>query len=192
MHKGRLIPEPLLRRVGRLAARLAPAALQRADHGRLLAADVGSGAAMDAHIEAVPSAQNVTAKKPAPVRIRNRLIPTLESFKELAADVHKCAPRADGVGRNDRAFDDLVGILFHQFSVLKGPRFPLVRVHTQVLDRRVRRHKGPLEPGRETGATAASQLGCLDDIDDLTRAKFQECLAQCPIAAVLEVDVDRV
>src|SRR5262249_14906580 len=59
---------------GRLDARLAALAFDRLDQARLLAADVGAGAAVDGEVEREGGAEDLLAEEPLRVRLRDRLV----------------------------------------------------------------------------------------------------------------------
>ena len=62
-HGRRAAEDAHVGREGRLEARLALLALQRLDEGRLLAADVGAGAAVDEDVKVVAAAASVLPQK---------------------------------------------------------------------------------------------------------------------------------
>ena len=88
----------------------------------------------------------------------------LEPFdgqRELAADVQEDLVGADGVGADQRAFDELVGVALHQGVILEGGRLALVAVDGQVERLGLAEH-APLPPGLEAGAAPAQDVGGVD------------------------------
>ena len=88
---------PALDRERRLVARLAAVALDRLEERRLLAADVGAGAAAELDVEGEARAQDVVAEEararaPAAMRVRERA----RRERVLAADVDEAALAAGG------------------------------------------------------------------------------------------------
>ena len=65
VHDGRLAEQADLDRERRLVARLAALALDRLEERRLLAADVGAGAAPELDVEGEAGAEDVGAEQPA-------------------------------------------------------------------------------------------------------------------------------
>ena len=108
---------------------------------------------------------------------------------ELAAHVDVAGLAVDGVGRNDAALDELMGIVLHEEAVLVSPRLPLVRVDAEVARLVVLGQEAPLHPGREAGPAAPAQVGLLHRVDDCVRLPLQEVL-QLGVAAPLLVDLD--
>ena len=92
---------------------------------------------------------------------------------------------ADGETGQQRAFNQLVRVVAHDFPVLAGPGLALVRVYHQ----EVRAwplflgHERPFHAGREAGAATAAQAGRLDLVDDRLAALGHQGLGPVPVAA---------
>ena len=82
----------------------------------------------------------------------------LEPEGELAADVDEGLRHLQGVGGDEHALDELVGVALDQQVVLEGGRLALVAVDHQVGDRVLAQH-GPLAAGREAGTAPAQEAG---------------------------------
>ena len=112
----RLAEQPDLDREGRLVPRLAALALDRFEERRLLAADVGAGAAPELDVEVAE--EDVRVARPAAAiawrqtRLRQRV---------LAADVDERLRRPDREGRDGDRFDDGERVALHQDAVAERP-----------------------------------------------------------------------
>ena len=93
--------EALVGREGRLQARVAALALERVEQARLLAADVGAGAAVHDEREGVLGAEDVLADVARLARFVERRLEHVGLQHVLAADVDERAARAGRVGGDD-------------------------------------------------------------------------------------------
>jgi hypothetical protein len=144
--------EPDHRREGRLEARVAALALERFEQRRLLAADVGPRAGVHVEVALEARAEDVRTQVAALVGLRHGALQNLLDVPVLAADVDVVVARAEGVGGDDHALDQLVRVVTHEVTVLARPRLRLVGVADDVLrPLRLLRDEPPLHPGRETG-----------------------------------------
>ncbi len=78
--------------------------------------------------------------------------------------------RLNRVCGDDHAFDQLVGITFHQRAVFECSRLHLVGVCNEVFGvwrLFPHRHEAPLHASRKTGATAPAKVRSLHQFDDL-------------------------
>ncbi len=82
----------------------------------------------------------------------------LEAEGELAADEDEHLGDLEGVGGDEHALDQLVGIPLDEQVVLEGGRLALVPVDHQVGDRVLAQH-GPLAAGGEPGPAPTEQAG---------------------------------
>ena len=92
------------------------------------------------------------------VALLDRVAHDAISFDVFAADIDE---RGGGLNRHagdHDAFENLEGIAFKDLPVLEGTRLAFVGVDGEIARTAVgRRHEGPLETGRETGAAASAQ-----------------------------------
>ncbi|OIQ75088.1 hypothetical protein GALL_432490 [mine drainage metagenome] len=148
-------------REGRLHAGLATAALQGVQQGRLLAADVGAGAAVDDDVVVPARAQDVLAEVACVARLLDRGLQLLDEPEELAPDVDEAELALHGPAADDHALDELVGVVLEDDAVLEGAGLALVAVAHQVAGGlplgRVLGHEGPFQAGREARAAAAPE-----------------------------------
>src|SRR5207248_3656612 len=84
---GRAAEEPVGGRKGRLDARVAALALERLDEARLLAADVGAGAAVDPDLEVEAGAEEVLDEEAPGGRLGDRALQPRRAVREPAAIV---------------------------------------------------------------------------------------------------------
>ena len=189
VHQRGLAPQTDLRWIGRLEAWLAALAFQRVDQRRLFPADVGTRASVDRKIDVEPTAQDILAQEAMPVRIVDGLDPSLDAQEELAPDVDERPVGVHCVGGNDRALDDRVWVVLDQEAILKGARFPLVRIDAYVLGLVSSGHKPPLQTGGETRAATTTQSGFPDFGGQFVR-RHLEGFSQGGVSSSLHVHVD--
>src|SRR5262249_3836613 len=145
--------EPHHRRERRLQAGLAALPFNGFDEPGLLAADVGARTAIDRHLAVVARLEDVLPHVARATGLRERGVQRPRFGRELPADVDVGTSRADGVGADDRAFDQLVRILRADEAVLERAGLALVGVHAHVLRLVGRlRDEAPLGARREAGA----------------------------------------
>ena len=82
----------------------------------------------------------------------------LEAEGELAPDEDEHPGDLQGVGGDEHALDQLVGVPLDEQVVLEGGRLALVAVDHQVGHRVLAQH-GPLAAGREAGPAPTQQAG---------------------------------
>ena len=153
----------LLRRERRASRDDSAEALERVEQRRLLADDVGTGTFLHGDSEREPAAVDVVAEVAALVGPADRLAQGGRRARVLGAHVDEAVRRPHGVPRERQALDEEAGIALHQVLVDVGARIALVPVDDDelVLTWRVAGEL-PLDPGREAGAAAATQVGRLD------------------------------
>ena len=164
--------QALGRRERRLQARLAAAALEGVEEGRLLAADVGAGPRVDGDVDVVVApGPAALADQPGLARLADRREEAPVDVDDLAAQVDEAVVAADGEQADRHAFDEGVRIGHERGDVLAGARLGLVGVDHEVAGAAVgRRQEAPLQARRESGAAAADQAGVLDELGQLPRA----------------------
>src|SRR3989304_3936337 len=108
------------RRKGGLELRPALLALERGDQPRLFAADVGAGAPMDDDVQGEPRAPDVLSEEAGLIGVRDRPAEDPPGLDVLAADIHEGQVGADGVGGDDHALNQRVGISLEQVAILEG------------------------------------------------------------------------
>jgi len=125
--------EALDGRERRLQARVAALALERVEQSRLLAADVGAGAAVQDQRQRKLRAEDPLADVARLAGLRDRGIEDPRLLLVLAADVDEGMVRATGMGGDDDALDQPVRALLHQLAVLERAGLGLVGVADEVL-----------------------------------------------------------
>src|SRR5229473_1385717 len=176
--------EPDRRRERRLQARLALLALEALEQRRLLAADIGAGAAMEIELEIVARATGVLADETGGIGLVDRRPEGLRLVVELAADIDVADMHAHADAGEETAFDELVRIMADDVAVLAGAGLGLVGVDDEIgRPRALLRHEGPFDAGREAGAAAAAQAGILHLGGDPVAALEDEVLGAVPVAA---------
>ena len=184
---GRLTVEALDRRERRLEARLAAVALKRGQHGRLFAANVGAGAAVQDDVDVVALAQDVLAEVPGLAGLVDGRLQRLRLRQVLAPDVDEGQVAADRVARDQDALQHLVRAVFHQVPILEAARLALIRVADQVARIHPLWQEAPLVPGRKAGAATAAQAARLDQVDQRIGLHLDR-LFEAGVAAGLLVD----
>ena len=163
---GRRHVEALHRRERRPRPRLAAPALERVEQRRLLAADVGAGAAVDGHVHLAEEARLA--------RLVDGRLQDLVLGQVLAADVDEDVLRLDRVRGDQAALEQPVRHARHHLAVLERARLGLVGVDDQVLRlRALAVDQRGLAAHREAGAAAAAQVRLLQLGDQLVRAHLQ-------------------
>ena len=123
---------------------------------------------MRRQIELNALAENVVAKVTLRVRFIDGLIHHADQIPKFAADVDVTLLCTNCQAGNQHAFNQLVGIEFHQQTVLAGTRLRFVSIHYDVLGfGRGAGHKAPLHSGREACAAATTENRSLHLADDL-------------------------
>ena len=155
---------------GRLVARLAAAPFQRVHQRRLLAADVGAGAAPQLDVETDAVAEDVVAEEAALAAALEGVVDPRQRQGIFAAEVEIPLLAAGGEAGDGHRLDQREGIVLHQHAVLEGAGLGLVGVADQVARQRRRAGALPFHAGRKGGAAAADQLGVGDLLDHRRRA----------------------
>ena len=181
---GRLAPQPHHRREGRLEARVALLALERLEQRRLLAADVGAGAAVDVDLEVeVLLAEQLRPDHAGGAGLVDGRLEDARLPGELAADVDVGEVDVERVAGERDPLDEQVRVVLHDVAVLEGAGLGLVGVDREVAGPDVLGQEGPLQAGGEAGAAAAAQVGLLHLVDD-DRGLQAERLVERGVAAV--------
>src|SRR5439155_20788151 len=187
---GRLAEEARLHRERRLVARLAALPLDRVEERRLLAADVGAGAAADLDVEAEPLPQDIVAEEAAGPGLLDGALQALDRQRVLAADIDEAALAGGGAGGDGHRLEERERVLFHQDAVFEGAGLRLVGVADEIVRaHRLARHRLPFPSGREGGAAATDQLRVEDLAQDPLGAE-RDGPAQRRVAAVRAVVVE--
>ena len=185
---GRLAVEALHRREGWLEPGLAAEALQRVDERRLLAADVGPGAAVDDDVAAEVGAEDAAADVAGGAGLLDAALQEQALVVVLATDVDEGDRCLDRVGRDQRSFDELVRVLVDERPVLEAARLRLVGVDAEVAGMDALGEERPLQPGGEAGPAAPADAARLDLGDQVVGGHAAERLAQALVAADALVD----
>jgi hypothetical protein len=205
VHRGRAAIETGARRERRLQPRHALLALEALEQRGLLAADIGTGAAMDVEVEVPARAAGILAQKARVVGLFDRLDQVLRLIIEFAAHIDVAGMGAHREARDQAALDQQVRIVTHDVAILAGAGLRLVGIHDEIV-RPVLHflgHEGPLHAGREACATAAAQARFLHLVDDRVYAAVEDRLGvvpgatgtragQAPIVYAVEVGEDAV
>mmetsp|Transcript_20402 Transcript_20402/g.42802 ORF Transcript_20402/g.42802 Transcript_20402/m.42802 type:complete len:518 (+) Transcript_20402:466-2019(+) len=188
-HGGGTAEEPHAGGKGGLQAGLALPALQALDEGRLLAADVGAGPAVEVDVEVVARAAGVLPDEAGGVGLVDGLVQHHGLVEVLAPDVDVGGPRPHGVPGQQAPLDQLVRVLPHDLAVLARPRLGLVGVHHQEARTPVARlgHEAPLQAGREARPAAAAEPRVFDFLDDPVGAHVHDLLGQVVVAPLQRV-----
>ena len=171
-------------------ARNAALAFKRLHQRRFFANFVCTRSAVPINVQIVSAAENILAKKSLGVGVFDRLLHDDRQIAILAAYVDISGMRTDRDGGNHDAFDDRVRIVFENQAVLAGSGLALVAVAEHIFRfGRLLRHKRPLHPRAEPGATSSAQARVLHLGNDRVRAHAQSLLHGL-IAVQLEIAID--
>ena len=188
---GRLAEQALDRRQRRLVADETAAAFEAFQHRGFFAADIGAGAHAHEELEVVRRALDGAAEPVGLGGDADRFAQRVDRVRIFGADVDVALGGADGDAGDRHAFDEAIGIAFHQHAIGEGAAVALVGVAADVfliglgvVDRL------PLDAGREAGAAAAAQAGGGYFGDDVER-RHGERVGEAGEAAVGAVVLDR-
>ncbi len=101
---------------------MAQVAGQRLNQCRLLAADVGPGAVVGVELDREVAVEDVRPDDAGGPAVAQCFLEGVGGVHVLAADVVEDEPGVDGVGGDERAFDDLVGVALYQLAVFERAR----------------------------------------------------------------------
>ena len=108
---------------------------------------------MNDNVQVKTGSLDVLAQPPLTVGLVQGTLQTFGRSEVLASDVNVRFVTADGVGRNDHAFDQGVWVPFHDVAVFEGARLAFVRVDDQVLGlARSLGDEGPFSASRKARA----------------------------------------
>lgn len=150
---------------------------------------------MDVDVKVVAGATGILANQAVGVGLVDGGLENGSLVVELTADVNVGSGGIHAAAGKQAALDKLVGVLANNLSVLAGTGLTLISVDNEVSGAGVlvpagRVHEGPLEAGRETGTTSASETRLLHLADDPIVALEDDFLGLVPVAhslGVLEV-----
>src|SRR6185312_10850088 len=165
--QGRPAVEALDCREWRLQPRVAALALERVEQRRLLAADVGAGAAVDDQLEVPVGAEDVGPEVTRLVGFGDRGVEDVGLRVVLAADEDEGVAGVGGERGDRDPLDQLVRVALHQLAVLEGARLGLVGVAAEVLGHFAAGQERGLFAHREAGAAAAAQARVFELLEDL-------------------------
>ncbi len=161
--------------IGRLVPRQAALALDALQHRRLLAADIGAGAAPELDFQAAGKAGLGQLCKLVGEELADRGI--------LVAKVDVDLLRLDRPSGDQHAFQHAVRVSLQEIAVLEGPGLAFIGVDRHQPRARLLTHQSPFLAGGEAGAAKPAQPGAFhtgDDLIGLTRARsasFKEAIA---------------
>ena len=168
MHQGRLAEQSFQRRDRRFGTHHAALALEAFQHGGFLTAHIRARALDDAHIEGPTRAHHVIAQPPVDARDIDRGAQGSDRRRVFRSHIDQPEARPDGGSRDRHTFEQREGVTLHQHAIGKGATVALVGVAAHVLDLTGGLLDGaPLDPGRESGATAPAQAGGEDVVGHL-------------------------
>jgi hypothetical protein len=159
--------------------------------GRLLAADVGSGAHGHHDVEAEAlDAADVLAQKPFGPPALDHLVEVGLQIGVLGPEVDEAQRSADGSGPYGHTLHDQVGVLTEDEPVFEGAGLAFVGVAHDVLGSPLLGGgEVPLDAGGEAGAAASLQLGVADGVDYLAPGNGQRLLQAVPRRYLLEAEL---
>ena len=115
----------------------------------------------------------------------------LDRQRVLGADVDVTLPRADGVRRDQHAFDHRMRIRFEETPVHVGARIAFVAIPDEVLrDPRLRPARPPFRSCGEPAASTPTQPRPRDLVENLVARHGRECLLQRRISVPSQVVLD--
>src|SRR5712672_1424049 len=118
--------------IRRLDAGIGALAFERFDEAGLLAANVGTRAAMHVDFTVEAAAEDVLSEEIFRPRLGERLFQNDRALGKFTADVDVGEVRADRKARDDHPLDELMRILMDDVAILKSAGLGLVRVADEV------------------------------------------------------------
>ncbi len=186
---GGLVPDPHLAGKRRLDPGIAPFALDGLDERGFLAADVRAAAGLHLDVEREPAALDVVAQKILGGGVLNGLVQPVHTEVIFAPDVDVADAGPHRIAGDGYAFQDPVGIAFHDVAVLDGAGLPFVGVAHDVLgEDGAGPGEGPLEPGGEAGAAPAPEARVFHRVHHFFRGHGQGLL-EALVAALFQVGI---
>merc|ERR1719295_45124 len=157
--------------------------LEALDEGRLFSADVGAGAAVDEDVKVVAAAASVLPQKALVVSLFDGNLEVCCLVVEFSSGVNVCGPCAHGTSCDQASFNQLVGVVTHNLSVLASSWLSFVCVNDEVLWSAVvwLVHEGPLHARGEAGAAPTPQTAHFDLVDDPVGALVHDLLSLVPV-----------
>src|SRR5699024_8889663 len=128
---------------------------------------------MEDNVDGEVGSQDVLTDIARGVRVVERLADPFLCEGHLASDVQEDLGAADGVGGDERTFDELMWIAFHEDAVLVGTGFGFVTVDDEIAGPDTGWAEAPFDTGGKTSAAATEQGSGSDFLDDLVGAAFQ-------------------
>src|SRR5579871_2580546 len=125
---GRLTKQSHLRREWRFAAGLTSQTFNRVEQRRLLATDVGPGAAANLNVKINTAPKNILAQKPALAGGLDGVLQPLTGQRIFTAKINEAVLATDGAASDGHGFNERVRIAFHHDAVLKRVGFGFVGV----------------------------------------------------------------
>lgn len=119
-------------REGRLEAGLALLAFEGLDERGLLTADVGTATTVNVDVEIVARTAGVLSDEAVGIRFVDGLLENGSFVNELSANIDVRSGGVHGPTGDETAFNQLVGVLSHNLSVLARSGFALVGVDHEV------------------------------------------------------------
>ena len=169
--------------VGRPGVGLADEALDGGHQRRLLAAHKGPGPLADLEVEVELGAQDVVPQETEFPGLVDGEFQALHRQGVFVAHVDVALAGADGIGPDDHALDDGVGVALHDRPVHEGPGVALVAVADDELYHALGfPAQAPLAAGGETAAAPAPEPRALHLVDDLVGGHGEQRLAERPVA----------
>src|SRR6266851_2192660 len=180
-------------REGRLDARIASLAFERFHQSGFFAAFVGARTGVHDQIKIEARAEDIVAQVVARIRFVESGLHDVEDVAIFAANVDEAFRRAYRASRNDDAFDHLVRVHLHQWTVFAGAGLGFICVADDIfLLRRSLGNKRPLHAGGEARAAAPAEVRFLDFVDDRLWRHFLERFFQSLVAVVLQIHIELV
>ena len=128
----------------------------------------------------------ILAQKARVITFVNRGLQRLTLTDIFAADVDVAGIGPHRERRDQRAFDQRVGIMAHDLAVFAGARFGFVGVDHEIRRPPIRLlgHERPFQTGRKARPATTAQARCLDDLNDLVAAQLDEIARAVPMPAL--------
>ena len=113
----------------------------------------------------------------------NSLFQTNRFVVKLSTNVNVSSTSVHGVSSNQTTFDESVGVLTDNLTILASSRLGLIAVHHQEVGTTILGglgHETPLQAGGESSSSTSTETGSLDISNNLIRSHLQQLLGLIP------------
>ena len=186
VHGGRTAIKTRTRRERRLHAGHALFAFQAFDQRGFFTTDIRACTVMQENVEIPTGPRCVATQKTVVIGFINRGLQRFTLADVFAAQIDVAGVRIHRERSDQRALDQRMRIVTHDFAVFTGARLGFISVDDEIRGTTVALlgHEGPLQTRREARTAAAAQTRVFHGLDDPVPPFFDEACGAIPMAAL--------